>query len=79
MAIIRGQVSTLGVTGSGTSISTTWGTNPAAGSKVIVAVQFSDLSSFLTVTDNGTIPSTFTLDASSTGSRDLIPGLHLPG
>lgn len=68
MTITRGQVSTLGVTGSGTTITTTWGTLPAAGSKVLVAVQYPDPDTDLTVADNGSPQTTFTLDGSATGS-----------
>jgi hypothetical protein len=73
MAITRGQVSTLGVVGSGTTASTSWGTNPVAGSKVLVAVQINDVSSVLTVTDNGATPRTFTLDATANGNGSITP------
>lgn len=79
-------MSTLGVIGSGTSVSTIWGTNPAAGSKILVAVQYSDVSSDLSVSDNGTSPGVFSLDASATASLTAPPvylyradGITLPG
>lgn len=65
MAITRGPASALGTVGSGSSVAATWtGTQPTAGNKVLVAVQFYDVSSDLTVVDNGTTPRTFTLDGS---------------
>ena len=86
MSITRGQVSTLGVIGSGTSVTTIWGTNPTAASKILVAVQYSDVAADLTVSDNGTSPSVFSLDASATASGTASPvylyradSISLPG
>src|SRR6266704_3253737 len=69
MTVTRGQKSTVGQTASGSTVVTSWGTNPAAGSSVLVFVQSSVTPT--SVADNGTTPATFTLDAgggSTTGA-----------
>jgi hypothetical protein len=80
MAITRGQKSTIGQIGSGTTVTTTWGTNPTAGSKVIVCVQCGATPT--SVKDNGAVQGTFTLDKSQTAGKGAfiyrLDGLHLP-
>jgi hypothetical protein len=67
MAITRGQASGLAVVGSGTSLAVTWGVNPSAGNTILVFVQCANAPS--SVVDNGTTPSTFTLDKSTAGGQ----------
>src|SRR5438876_12095053 len=65
MAITRGQKSTAVSSTAATTQTTSWGTNPAAGSTVIVwvwATQGTDADPS-SVQDNGTTPTTFTKDA----------------
>lgn len=63
MGITRDQTSGLAQVGSGSNVVCTWGTNPTAGAKVLVYVQLG--STPTSVVDNGTTPSTFVLDATS--------------
>src|SRR5690242_4858677 len=65
MTITRGQLSGLAATGGASSLNVTWGTNPAAGSKILVAV-FTGSAIPNSVTDNGTSPATFTRDVTDT-------------
>lgn len=58
--ITRDQKSTLAQVSSATSLATSWAANPQAGSTVLVFVQVA--SQPTSVVDNGTTPSTFTLD-----------------
>jgi hypothetical protein len=62
MAITADHVSTPNELASGTTVVTTWSTNPTAGSKVLVFVQCGETPT--SVVDNGATPSTFTLDVS---------------
>src|SRR6266568_7619818 len=67
MAITRGQKSSLAAVGSGTSLAVTWSANPSAGNTILVFVQCANVPT--TVADNGTTPSTFTLDKSTAGGQ----------
>jgi hypothetical protein len=51
-----------------TTLTCTWGTNPAAGSKVLLAVLASGDVTPEAVTDNGAVQTTFTTDGSAQGS-----------
>src|SRR5690242_1964616 len=62
MSVTRGQVSSISQVGSGSSATCAWSTNPTAGESILVFVQ-----SVVTpdsVVDNGSSPTTFTLDVS---------------
>jgi hypothetical protein len=74
VAITRDHKSTIGQIGSGLSVTTSWSVNPTAGSTVIVAVLYNHVGTNLSVVDNGTTPSTFTLDASNLVSTS---GIHI--
>ena len=67
----RGQISTLAQVGSGTSLATSWGTNPTAGSKVLLFVQCASVPT--SVVDNGVTPTTYTLDKSTLAGK----GVHI--
>ena len=67
MAITRGQLSTLASVGSAATLTTTWGTNPAAGSTILVFVQYGG--TITGVTDNGTTPAAFTLDKGTNSGK----------
>jgi hypothetical protein len=67
VSIVRGQKSTLASAASGASLATSWGTNPVAGSTVLIFVQYNVVPT--SVVDNGTTPSTFTLDKSTTAGK----------
>jgi hypothetical protein len=71
MAITRDQVSTLGQSGSATTVTTSWSTNPTAGVTVLVFVQCTQVPT--SVVDNGTSQSAFTRDVSTT----LGKGAHV--
>lgn len=82
MAITRDQLSGLAATGGATSLTVTWGTNPTAGAKVLVFFLVSSTTT-ITVADNGTTPTTFTLDASDTNRSNKVylyraDGITLP-
>lgn len=69
-AITRDQFSTFGggsQVSNGTSVTATWGTNPAAGATVLVFVQCGATPT--SVADNGATPSTFTLDQSTSAGH----------
>ncbi len=81
----RGPLSDLATVGSGTSLAIPWtGAQPAPGSKVVVWVQFhAAAATFLTLTDNGTSITTFTLGPGSTAQPGGIwiyygDGISLP-
>jgi hypothetical protein len=67
MTITRGQLSTLASVGSAATLTTTWGTNPAAGSTILVFVQYAG--TITSVVDNGTTPATFTLDKGTNSGK----------
>jgi hypothetical protein len=74
MAVTRGQKSNLGIIDISTSQACTWSVNPTAGSTILVFVQLNTSAANITVQDNGTTPTTFTLDASqvTTGEHSFV-------
>lgn len=72
----RGAASALFANGSTLTGTVTWsGTQPAAGQKVLVYMQFNDVISALntTLTDNGTTPRSFSLDK----AVNATPGIYI--
>jgi hypothetical protein len=82
VGITRGQKSTLNTTGSALSLATTWGTNPAAGSTILVFLQC-EVGAPTSVVDNGATVTTFTQDAATaTGEGAYVyraNNIKLPG
>jgi hypothetical protein len=69
VAITRDQKSTVAITGSATTLGTTFATKPAAGTKMLVFIQY-EASQVMTVTDNA--GNTYTQDASqATGGKKV--------
>ena len=82
MGVVKGQVSTANQTGSGTTLATSWGTNPQAGASVIVWVESSTTGDIASVKDNGTTQSTFTQEIGITSGEGFYiyyaHGIFLP-
>jgi hypothetical protein len=80
MSIVRGQISALGLVGSGTTQAATWSTNPTAGNTILIFLQTNG--TITSVVDNGTTPSTFVADVSNTGAPNCYVyranGITLP-
>lgn len=64
MPVALGQLSTQGFIASGTTVGTSFGTNPVAGSKILLGVQSNTTNGLITISDNGTTPATWVLDKS---------------
>lgn len=73
MAIARDRASNLGQVSSGLTVTCSWTVNPVAGASVVVVVQSATtIPTRILVTDNGTSPSTFVLDAFSTAGKGIF-------
>ena len=75
-AITRDTRTTIATSSSSASLTATFTSNPAAGAKVLVAVQAVP-GNTLTVTDNGATVSTFTMDSCCLNATGSIPSVYI--